>query len=135
MLKLMYGLVIFYFINQILKMQNTRMVECNPDFIRQALYDRYDDVKDRWWMEIHSVKIDDLVDMIAEMWTAAGSASEIIDNRLINWEQWTFEDIRRYYLREDWERFGDSDQIEKVVEYLDSSCFMYDRWLQEFCSY
>lgn len=116
-------------------MKNTRMVEVNPDFIRQALYDRYDDVKDRWWMEIHSVKIDDLVDMIAEMWTAAGSASEIIDNRLINWEQWTFEDIRRYYLREDWERFGDSEQIEKVVEYLDNSCFMYDRWLQEFCSY
>ena len=116
-------------------MQNTRMVEVNPDFIRQALYDRFDDVKDRWWMEIHHEKIDDLVDLVAEVWTTAGSASEIIDNWLINWEQWTFEDIWRYYLKEDWEWFWDEEQIDAVVEYLDSTCLMYDRWLQEFCSY
>ena len=60
------------------------MVECNPDFIRDALYRRFDAVKDNWANEIHNEKIDDLVDLVAEVGTTEGSASEVIDNWLIN---------------------------------------------------
>jgi hypothetical protein len=116
-------------------MQNTRMVQCNPEFIRQALYDRYDDVKDRWWMENYNEKIDDFVDFVAECWTSAGSASEIIDNRLINWENWTYEDVWRYSLKRDEKRTWDDEQLDEVENYLDYNSYMYDRDLQEYCSY
>ena len=116
-------------------MQNIRMVECNPDFIRDALYRRFDAVKDNWANEIHNEKIDDLVDLVAEVWTTAGSASEIIDNRLINWESWSYEDVRKYSLNRDEKRTWDDEQLDEVENYLDYNSYMYDRDLQEYCSY
>ena len=120
---------------QIIQMRNTYLVQCNPDFIRDALYERFDHVKDNWAMEIHNEKIDDFVDLVSECWTNAGSASEIIDNRLINWERWTYENVRKYSLKRDEKRTWDDDQLDEVENYLDYNSYMYDRDLQEYCSY
>lgn len=116
-------------------MRNTYLVQCNPDFIRDALYQRFDHVKDNWAMEIHNEKIDEFVDLVSECWTNAGSASEVIDNWLINWESWTYEDVWRYSLKRDEKRTWDDEQLDEVENYLDYNSYMYDRDLQEYCSY
>lgn len=65
-------------------MNNTRTIEVNADFVADALYDRFNAVKDIRANAIHEEKIDEFVDLICECGTLASSASEIIDNWLIN---------------------------------------------------
>ena len=115
-----------------------RLVQVNPDFIRQALYDRYDDVKDRRGGKIYDKFIDDLVDLIADCWTSAGSPGEIIDNRLINGEHLTYEEIYKYEFKADYEKARDEleeeqkdEVIEQIHDYCDNNCFYYDDDLEE----
>lgn len=116
-------------------MKNNRQVLVNPDFIKQALYDRYDDVKDLRWKDIHEKVIDDFVDLIADCWTNASSAWEIVDNWLVNWENWDYEDCWRHWMNEPDEWENSLQQIEQVEQYLEDNWYFYDRELEEFCSY
>ena len=65
-------------------MKNTRTITVNADFVADALYERFEAVKDRRANAIHKEKIDEFIDSICDCGTCASSASEIIDNWLIN---------------------------------------------------
>lgn len=120
-------------------MNNTRTIEVNADFVADALYDRFEAVKDRWANAIHEEKIDEFVDFICDCGTCASSASEIIDNWLINWECNTYEEIFRWYCAEDfdWVDFDEENEehLEAVEDYCNNKWWMYSRDSMEACSY
>ena len=47
-------------------MKNTRTVEVNADFVADALYNRFNAVKDTRASAIHEEKIDEFVDLICD---------------------------------------------------------------------
>ena len=111
------------------------LVPVSRDFISDALYERFEAVKDRRASQIHIEKIDEFVDLVCECWGNLHSASYVIDNRLINGENWTYEDCWKYSLNEDAERESSDAQIEAVEDYLSDDGYMFDRDLEEYCSY
>lgn len=105
------------------------------DFIIQALYDRYNAVKDNWGCQIHEKMIDELVEMIADAWVWEWvTAWTIIDNRLVNWEHWTYNDWWCYHMNRDENEYWE-DKFEEIEEDLNNNCMFYDRDLEEYCSY
>ena len=117
---------------------NERLVQVNPDFIRDALYDHYQLVKDNRGGEIYEKFIDDFVDLVAECWTSASSPWEIIDNWLINWEHYTYEEIykrefEKYHEkeREELEEEEKEEVLEEIHEYCENKCFYFDDELEE----
>lgn len=121
---------------------NERLVQVNPNFIKYALYDRYDLVKDRRGGEIYDNFIDDFIELVLECWTMANSPWEIIDNRLINWEHYTYEEIYKQELkqyhekeREELEKEEKEEILEELHEYFNNNCFYYDDDLEEIISY
>lgn len=103
---------------------NKQLVQVHPDFLRDALYDRYELVKDNRGGEIYDEFIDDLVELICDCWTNA-TAWEIIDNWLINAEHYTYSEIFDWYIYdEDDEELNkkreelDEDQKEIAVDYI-----------------
>ena len=42
------------------------LVPVSREFIEDALYERFDAVKDRWASDIHREKIDEFVEMVSE---------------------------------------------------------------------
>lgn len=111
------------------------LVPVSRDFIEDALYERFDAVKDRRASQIHIEKIDEFVEMVAECGWELHSASYVIDNRVINGENWTYADCWAYSLSEGSEREGSDEQIEAVENYLSDNGYMFDRDLEEYCSY
>jgi hypothetical protein len=119
-------------------MKNERFIQVNPDFVTDALYERFNAVKDRRASQIHKEKIDEFVELIADCGTCAGSASEVIDNWLINGECLTYEEIRKRYTREEGEEEFDEEneeQLERIEDYCQDNCLMYSRDCMEACSY
>ena len=111
------------------------LVPVSREFIEDALHERFDAVKDRRASGIHNKVIDIFIEMVAECWWPIHSASYVIDNWLINWEHWTYEDCWIYSLNEEAERESTDEQIEAVENYLSDNCYMFDRDLEEYCSY
>jgi hypothetical protein len=75
------------------------------------------------------------VDLVCECGGNLHSASYVIDNWLINWEHWTYEDCWKYSLNEEWERESTDEQLDEVESYLSDNGYMFDRDLEEYCSY
>lgn len=105
------------------------------DFIIEALYNRYNDVKDRYASEIHERCIDDLVEIVADAWVWEwATASTIIDNWLINWEHWTYKGWRTSHMKWNIEDYW-IDKFEEIEESLWEYWMFFDRELEEYCSY
>jgi len=120
---------------------NERTVQVSPDFVKEALYDHYDLVKERRGGEIYDEFIDDFIDLVAECWTTY-TAWYLIDNRLINGEHYTFEEIydqefKNYYEkdREELEEEEKEKVLEEIHEYCDNQCYYYSDDLEEIISY
>ncbi len=109
------------------------MTQVSVSFIEDALYERFNAVKDNRWKAIHEKAIDQLVELIADCGTNAPSASHVIDNWLINWESGDYADIREYYLKEESEYTGEEEQIEKIHEYCEENYYFFDDDLEEYC--
>ncbi len=75
------------------------------------------------------------MDLVCECGGNLHSASYVIDNWLISWEHWTYADCWTYSLSEGSEREGSDEQIEAVENYLSDNGYMFDRDLEEYCSY
>lgn len=116
-------------------MRETRTVPASVDFIEQALYDRYDDVKERRWCEIHDKAIDTLVEICCKSWVYA-SAWSIIDNRLVNWENWTYKDYFIYQMDRNEEEYDEDNEqlMDEIEDELNNEWYFYDRDLKEWCS-
>lgn len=111
------------------------LVPVSREFIEDALYTRFDAVKDCWASEIHREKIDEFVELVSECWWPIHSASYVIDNWLINWEHWTYEACWLYSMNENSDRQDTNEQIEAVEDYLSYNGYLYDRDLREYCSF
>lgn len=104
-------------------------------FIEQALYDRYNDVKENWGSEIHEKCIDELVSRVAEYWVREwDTAWTIIDNWLINWERGTYQDWWVYQMNNKEEDFW-QDKFEEIEEDLENNWMFYCREIEEYCGY
>jgi hypothetical protein len=122
---------------------NERTIQVSPDFVEDALYDRFREVNDRRGWEIYEKKIDDFVALIIDCWSIYWSASYIIDNWLINWTHNTYEEIYNRYLAENHdgkerEKLTEEemeDIIEEIHEYCQNECLEYDDELQEAISF
>lgn len=111
------------------------LVPVSKEFIEDALYERFYAVQDRRASAIHSEKIDEFVEMVSECWWPIHSASYVIDNWLINWEHWTYEDCWMYAMNNNDKREDTDEQKDEVESYLRDNGYMRDRDLEEYCSY
>lgn len=94
-------------------MNKYNIASVSPDFVRDALQNRFEMVKDRRGGEIYEKFIDQLIEMIIDCWTN-NTAWEIIDNRLINAEHYTYEEIYKRYIYDE-----DDEHLYKKREDLD----------------
>ena len=60
---------------------------------------------------------------------------DFISDALYEREHWTYEDCWKYSLNEEWERESTDEQLDKVENYLSDNGYMFDRDLEEYCSY
>ena len=63
-----------------------QMIEVNVDFVIDALEMRYNDVKDQWGCEASHDLWQQALDLVRECGFSCSSASEYVDNYLINGE-------------------------------------------------
>lgn len=111
------------------------LVPVSREFIEDALYERFEVVKDRRASDIHEKVVDIFIELVSECWWPIHTASYVIDNWLLNWEHWTYWDCRWYMLNENSIYKWTDEQIEAVEKYLSDNGYMYDRDLEEYCSY
>lgn len=104
------------------------------EFIRQALYDRYNDFV--WSNEILDEFLDDLVDLVDDCGIPEGATAwTIIDNRYINGEHWTYKDYRALMMgNESKDKFTD-EELDEIEDDMRNNGYHYKRDKQIFTSF
>lgn len=97
------------------------------EFIKQALYDRYDDFVGSH--EILDEFIEELAELVAEWWVSEwATAWTIIDNRYINGEHWTYEEYWKDYMdkEEDFDETNE-EQLEEIENDMENKGYYFKR--------
>lgn len=105
------------------------------DFIKQALYDRYDDFV--WDNEILDEFVDEFVELVADCGIPEGATAwTIIDNRYINGEHWTYEEYWKDYMdkEEDFDETNE-EQLQEIEDDMNNNGYYYKRDKQIFTSF
>lgn len=101
----------------------TQMIEVNVDFVIDALEMRYNDIKDQWGGEAAHDLWEQALDLVKECGFSCSSASEYVDNYLINGEFVSKEDDHEYWLNE--------TSYKDCKEQLDLDGDEFDQWLDD----
>ena len=101
----------------------TQKIEVNIDFVIDALDMRYNDVKDMWGCNASHELWDQALDLVRECGFSCSSASEYVDNYLINGEFISKEDNI-----EDWLHKTSHDGCFEQLNYEGDE---YDQWLDD----
>ena len=108
-----------------------QMIELNVDFVIDALEMRYNDVKDQWGGEAAHDLWEQALDLVRECGFSCSSASEYVDNYLINGEFYSKENDQEYWLSETgYESNIEGMSPEEIEQYLDDN--LDDLW-NEYC--
>jgi hypothetical protein len=87
----------------------TQMINVPVEFVIDALDARYNDVKDQWGCEAAHELWEQALDLVKECGLGCSSASEYVDNYLINGEFVSKEDVM-YWRDETLEEYEDIDE-------------------------
>ena len=93
------------------------MIEVNIDFVIDALEMRYNDVKDQWGCEASHDLWEQALDMVRECGFSCSSASEYVDNYLINGEFQNKIDDMEYWV-ENTSQFDEINALQKSIDEL-----------------
>lgn len=95
----------------------TQMIEVNVDFVIDALEMRYNDVKDQWGCESAHSLWEQALDLVRDCGFGCSSASEYVDNYLINGEFYSKIDGMEYWL-ENTSLFEKINDLQKSIDEL-----------------
>ena len=99
------------------------MIEVNIDFVINALEMRYNDVKNQWGCEASHDLWEQALDLVRECGFGCSSASEYVDNYLINGEFVSKHTDVEYWLNE--------TSYKDCKEQLDLDGDEFDQWLDD----
>lgn len=94
-----------------------QMIEVNIDFVIDALEMRYNDVKDQWGGEAAHDLWEQALDLVRECGFSCSSASEYVDNYLINGEFQNKIDDMEYWV-ENTSQFDEINALQKSIDEL-----------------
>lgn len=104
------------------------MIEVNVDFVIDALEMRYNDVKDQWGCEASHDLWEQALDLVRECGFSCSSASEYVDNYLINGEFVHIDNLD--YWADDYKNSHDLSEIlerqEAWQEYCQDNALIYN---------
>lgn len=97
-----------------------QMIEVNIDFVIDTLEMRYNEVKDQWGCEASHELWELALDLARECGFSCSSASEYVDNYLINGEFQNKIDDMEYWV-ENTSQFDEINALQKSIDELDET--------------
>lgn len=102
---------------------NNQMIQVDVEFVITALENRYEDVKNNWGNEASESLWEQALDLVRDCGFSCSSASEYVDNYLINGEF-----VSKEENIEDWLHKTSHDGCFEQINYSGDE---YDQWLDD----